>query len=95
MSPSDHVSNTDYHEWLKKENMDNVNQIFQATRNDPNAVRILKKMAEHFQLPGKHPHHTRATAVALVRALVAGELDVVDESGKGFWHEEGYEKHEQ
>ena len=32
--PSDHISNTDYHEWLKKENMnnkriENVDAVFQ------------------------------------------------------------------
>jgi len=74
--------------------LEQVNSIFQSTRSDPNAIRILKKMAEHFNLPGKHPHHTRPTAVALVRALVNGDLDIVDEKGNGFWHEEGYEKNE-
>ena len=95
--PSDHISSTDYHEWLKKENMDNkriedVNAVFQQTRKDRNAVRILQKIAEHFELTGNPPHHLRPSAVSLIRGIVNGELDIVDESGKGFWHDEGYHK---
>jgi len=95
--PSDHISNTDYHEWLKKENMDNkriedVNAVFQQCRKDRNAVRVLQKIAEHFELTGNPPHHLRPSAVSLIRGIVNGELDIVDESGKGFWHEEGYQK---
>ena len=98
--PSNHISNTDYHEWLKKENMnnkriENVDAVFQQCRKDRNAVRILQKMAEHFELTGNPPHHLRPSAVSLIRGIVNGDLDIVNESGKGFWHEEGYEKYEQ
>ena len=52
-------------------------------------------MAEHFELTGNPPHHLRPSAVSLILGIVNGDLDIVNESGKGFWHEDGYEKYEQ
>jgi len=94
--PSNHISNTDYHKRITRmhKRIDNVDAVFQQTRKERNAVRILQKMAEHFSLMGNPPHHLRPSAVSLVRAIVNGDLDIVDNNGKGFWHEEGYEKND-
>ena len=104
MTPSDHVSNTDYHDWLKKERMTKIEKKSIVT--DKNKAKregvatfygaggrtLIKKMAEHFECYGMGKHSGDITAAGLIYQLLAGDLDIVrDEDGKGFWHEEGYD----
>ena len=73
------------------ERIDEVASVFQTIRKDPNAIRILQNMSHYFELTANPPHHTRPTAVAIIRGIVSGDFDVVPTGGgKGFWHEEGY-----
>tara|TARA_Y100000996_G_scaffold111361_3_gene82407 strand:+ start:1236 stop:1487 length:252 start_codon:yes stop_codon:yes gene_type:complete len=75
---------------------EDVAAVFQTMRKDPNAIRILQKMSEYFDLKAQPPHHTRPAAVAIMRGLVSGEFDVVPTGGgKGFWHEPGYQANEE
>ena len=104
MTPSDHVSNTDYHEWLKKEQM--TKQEKKSIVTDKNKAKregvatfygaggrtLIKKMAQHFECPGMGKHSGDITAAGLIYQLLDGVLDIVRVSdGKGFWHEEGYD----
>ena len=68
-----------------------INSVFQSTRNEANAIRLLQKMSKHYNLTGNHPHHGRPSAVATIRALVNGELDLIDEQGRRFWDEDKQE----
>jgi len=54
---------------------------------------LIKKMAEHFDCYGSGRHSKFITASGFVHLLLAGDLDIVRvKDGKGFWHEEGYDK---
>lgn len=54
---------------------------------------LIKKMALYFECKGRGKHSRGVTAAGLVYQLLDGELDLVRVSdGKGFWHEEGYDK---
>ena len=75
--------------------IDEVASVFQTIRKDPNAIRILQKMSEHFDLKAQPPHHTRPAAVAIMRGIGSGDFDVVPTGGgRGFWHEPGYQAKE-
>jgi len=79
-----------------KTKINDVASVFQTIRKDSNAIRILQMMSETFDLKGDPPHHTRSSAVAIMRGIVSGEFDVVPTGGgKGFWHEEGYVANEE
>ena len=64
-----------------------INNFFQAARHDRNAVRTLQKMSRHFGLKGIPPHHKRPSATAVIRALIDGDLDLIDKDGRRFWDE--------
>jgi len=102
MSLSEHVSNTDYHNSLKKEmsakktkngisDMQEASCEGAATFYGAGGRVLLKKMAVYFDCYGAGRHSGDITAAGFVHRLLDGELDIVRVSdGKGFWHEEGY-----
>jgi len=77
-------------------------EIKQATKEGvatfygvPDGGKILNLMAEYFEASGAGRHGANVTASGIIHMLLDGELDVVRVSdGKGFWHEEGYDKRE-
>jgi hypothetical protein len=44
-------------------------------------------MSRHFGLQGIPPHHKRPSATAVIRALLDGDLDLIDKDGRRFWDE--------
>lgn len=54
---------------------------------------LLKKMADHFECQGAGRYGANITATGVIRMLLEGELDVVRvKDGKGYWHEDGYDR---
>ena len=104
MTPSDHVSNTDYHEWImtSNEKIKEAHATFVSARNRASLEglsifygaggrTLLKKMAEYFECYGKGRYSNEFTSASLIYGLLDGNLDIVRvQDGKGFWHEEGY-----
>ena len=83
----------------KKEIITDLNEAARegvATFYGAGGRELLKKMADYFECVGAGRHSGGITAAGFVRQLLDGDLDVVRMSdGKGFWHEEGYDKREE
>lgn len=104
MTPSDHVSNTDYHEWImtsdekiKEAHATFISDMDEAAKESVSIFygaggrTLLKKMAGHFECRGRGRYGNFITAAGLIYQLLDGNLDIVRvQDGKGFWHEEGY-----
>ena len=65
-----------------------VYAFFQSARQERNSVNLLQKMAKHYGLMGAKPHHNQPSATALIRALIEGDLDLIDDKGKRFWRDD-------
>ena len=50
-------------------------------------MQTLYAISKSQNLPGRHPHQYRITAVAALRAITDGDLDVSNDQGKGFWQD--------
>jgi hypothetical protein len=62
--------------------------FFQSARHERNSVNLLQKMAKHYGLMGEKPHHKQPSATALIRALIDGNLDLIDDKGRRFWSDD-------
>jgi len=62
--------------------------FFQSARHERKSVNLLQKMAKHYELMGEKPHHKQPSATALIRALIHGDLDLIDDKGKRFWRDD-------
>jgi hypothetical protein len=51
----------------------------------PKGCDALKAASRFYKLGGEHPHQHRPSAIAILRAVADGDIDIADSEGKRFW----------
>ena len=62
-------------------------RLSDGKQHRPSGKDCLKKASRFFNLGGQPPHQFRPSAIAMLRAIADGEIDLINAEGKRFWNE--------